>query len=154
MSTLAGRVLAACVPQLAGGAQDIDLLARNVLLLREMLGADRRHYLRFISLLGSISTSLLSEEERGMAMNDTIADCVDVWEAYTSRLSEFSRKIQIPLRILSFGKAVVTLDPLGAAKEFTGGTTKSILDRQEERFLAFIHKVSMEVKKLQRGKTL
>ena len=143
LTDIAAKVLSGCVPELATDVLSPVSLADRVLKIRQATEEERLHYLAFIGSLASGLTSLLTPEERVSVIETVIKDCVDQWEAYTSKLAEFCRKMEVPIRFMSILKNIVTLDIVSLMKDLSEGKTIEIgpVQRQEERAFGFIKQV-------------
>lgn len=143
LTDIAARVLSCCIPELSTDVLSSVSLAERILKIRQATEEERLHYLAFIGSLSYGLTSLLTPEERASIIETIIKDCVEQWEAYTSKLVEFCRRMTIPLRFISILQNIVKLDAVGLMKDFLEGKNNELgtVRRQEERAFGFIKQV-------------
>lgn len=141
-NSLAVRVLSECVPQLDGGLAKYRF-ARRILEVRNAVREERRHFQAFIGLVASTLVAIATPEEKLAQLETIVTDCVEVYEAYSSKLLEITRRFSLPLRFVSILKDIITFDVISAAKDTASLGTHGggVLERQEKRAFGFVKHV-------------
>lgn len=141
LGSLSSRLLAECIPTIGVG-NGPDGFSRRIGAIREGVKDERVHFKAFVKILSSTIADQLTAEDKRLQIEILVRDYKSVWEAYRSKLSEVSRRLETPLRFVSIIRSIVTLDFLTAARDALDSKPDSVIARQEKHSLGFVRDVA------------
>lgn len=142
LSDESARILRSFLPELGGTGCDPKRIASYICEIRKRLQAERLSYMSLVGKIVATIMELPDPNARAEAIDQIASDCVDIWSAYKSKLTELSGNFSLPLKFVPLLENLESLDQIDCGEHLEGVGGRALAENQRKQMVAFIWQVN------------